>query len=397
MVIGSWVKLQPTKLYWRFRTRRKIGASWRSCAASTHGQGDKTEEALPLEGFQAFQHYLKANSKSFRGASTLLILGDKEDSAKEAANAIALIQFTMAQKMGYRTIVSQQRSNTPPTKKDLDSILHLASRSGIENVVAVGPSYTLQLAKAFLNAYHESSNRPLETIVLIPTTYEAALSSTLLHPLLLDTKEETYVPYTTESEHSQLSRPKVVALEQTKMDPGDVQNAVLSTLFFSLESLIDGDISIDNYSGPDISFQRLGELLSADTVGPADHDLLVSLLVNSGRRLRFGLSLEDSRPRSRSLAIASSLLPCFPDQNILSITAGLFPSFLAEDGVRENIDRYMGDSTISLIKSKSPLLLFDSTPIDELLSQIRQNRFSWNCLDEPEESFRSLLNKHVLL
>ena len=150
-------------------------------------------------------------------------------------NAIQQVQYILQQKLGYQTFVatcgntstSSSGSSYYPTLVDIENATKVSHRIGAYNVVAVGTGNVMDVGKAIYQ-----SHDLFDELVLIPTTFGAAMVSTSSHSIIYDTHEDTLVPQPSDSS-STLS----LSQQQQQQQP-----AQRHTSIFSMED-IDYDVT----------------------------------------------------------------------------------------------------------------------------------------------------------
>jgi hypothetical protein len=365
---------------------------------------------LSPSGLSSFRRFLQDKLPALQQSPILLISSEPaNDDAqssphqKQVAESTQLVQFTLAQQFGLRTVPSSI-SSAFPTVLDMEERFELLRRTGASSVVAVGSGAAMDLAKAM------PFERDLEHLILVPSTYAAVLASSSSHSLFLDPVEETLVPSptiattdtSTDTDTTKCTT-TIVPLDVHLMAPV-VEDSSSHVLYASMAIILDACYRKSDHPLLPEMLTKVHDLLDASSPGTAalDHDTCVQLLYQSGKLLSYGLGSED---RSIPIALSASLIPrIFPHVHALTLLASLVPGLchvLMEDSSRSATIDAQVNKLVTRIQQHDDYSIPQLTVADEslegfsvpdmALSHIRSNQTVWNCLDVPDATLTEIL------
>jgi hypothetical protein len=361
---------------------------------------------LSPSGISSFRRFLQDKLPALQQSPILLISSEPANddaqlssNKKQVAESTQLVQFTLAQQFGLRTVPSTI-SSAFPTVQDMEERFELLRRTGASSVVAVGSGAAMDLAKAM------PFERDLEHLILVPSTYAAVLASSSSHSLFLDPVEETLVPsptMATADTSTGTCTTTIVPLDVHLMAPV-VEDSSSHVLYASLAIVLDACYRKSDHPLLPEMLTKVHDLLDASPPGTAalDHDTCVQLLYQSGGLLSYGLGSED---RSIPIALSASLIPrIFPHVHALTFLASLVPGLchvLMEDSTRSATIDAQVNKLVVRIQQHDDFSIPQLTVADEslegfsvpdmALSHIRSNQTVWNCLDVPDATLTEIL------
>jgi hypothetical protein len=356
---------------------------------------------LSKPGMASLRSHLQANRASLAQSPILVVASEPAPSQpviSQVDEACKLVNFTLAQQLGLRTVPSTV-SSAFPTTHDLQERLKLAQRTGAGSIVAVGSGTAVDLAKAL------AIESDWEQVIVVPTSYASMVAAGSSHSLFLDPIEEALVPIpsldttkTTTGDTPFSGTITVAPLEKKLSAPVDKSHIVYASIAIAVDTIF-------RDSGGDI--QSAEELLKSafaalQAPSEVDHELATSLLFQSGNLLSFGLSNED---RSITLSLASSLIPrIFPHVHVLTFWASLCPGLcqlLLDSQQLENTSITDICQTIVQNQELIPHLTVSTRASKELdgfsvpdmsLSHIQTNQTLWKCIDVPNSVLTQVLS-----
>lgn len=375
--------------------------------------GTTSKNMLQPPGIQSLRRFLQNELPKLRESPILLIASEPAPGAASHTpiqNASRLVQFTLSQQLGLRTVPSTI-SSAFPSLQDLDTRRDLLRRTGAASIVAVGSGAAIDLAKALArdNQHH------VEQLILVPSTHAAVIASGASHSLLLDPNEETLVPSpgkdlddscpinvtVTPLEHKYTA---TLATTTTDIPMRESSQAMYATLAIVLDASLraTNDPHLDDMIQ---DLQTIFVLQSQDV----PHDIMMDLCYRTGQLLSYGLGNTD---RSAPLALAASLIPpLFPHMHILTFWASLVPGLYHQwqsssthhdnDNINTNaqIHKLMQQVLARQDWTDIPKLTITdqskkgfSVP-DMALSHIQSNTTVWKSYDMPNHELTKIL-KH---
>ncbi len=348
-------------------------------------------------GIKSLRDLLQNELPNLRQSPILLI--SSEPAATSASHApiheaSRLVQFTISQQLGLRTVPATITSAFP-SLHDLESRRDLLRRTGAASIVAVGSGAAMDLAKALAR----DNKHEIEQVILVPSTYAAMVASGSSHSLLLDPTEETLVP--SPGEQNRDMCPITVApleLKYTAADTIESSHALHASLAIVL------DACLRNCTDTRLNLM-IEHLQTFNGEGrDVSHDDMMDLSYRTGNLISFGLGNDD---RSAPLALAASLIPSiFPHVHILTFWASLVPGLChVLQSSSSNNNTNMNSDVQNLIQElllrndrfKIPTLTIAdenkkgfSIP-DMALSHIQSNTTVWKSLDMPNQVLTGIL------
>jgi hypothetical protein len=358
-----------------------------------------TKTLLTPSGISSFRRFLEAQRHVLMQSPILVIASEPAESQPHlsmVSESCQLVQFTLAQQMGFRTVPSTI-SSAFPTMQDLEQRCELIRRTGASSVVAVGSGAAMDLAKALP---YLGGEKGLEHIILVPSTYAAVLASGSSHSLFLDSVEETLVPIPKDDETTTTTNctTTIAPLDSKYIAPVDSSHVLYASLALILDACYRKS---DNPHLPGL-LQKVSDLLDDDSSNDENeklsHDKAMELLYESGRLVSYGLGRED---RSTPIALAASLIPqLFPHVHVLTFLASLLPGLCHhcstttsdDDGIRTLVERIRirSSADIPQLTVADETLEGFSIP-DMALSHIRSNQTVWKSFDVPDSTLTEIL------
>jgi hypothetical protein len=355
------------------------------------------KSVLNPAGIKSLRQFLQSELPVLQQAPILLVTSEPGADAVPLTpvnDASRLVQFTLSQQLGLRTVPASISSAFPSTQ-DLESRLDMLRRTGASSIVAVGSGAAMDLAKALAR----DEKAAIEQLILVPSTYGGAVASGTSHSLLLDTVEETLIPNPV-GEH-QPRCPTIVAPLDSKYTASIGPSS--HVLYASLAIVFDAGLRKSGHPLLDGMVQDLYRFCVEDPTQEISHEALLDLCYRSGSLLSYGLGSED---RSSPLALASSLIPpIFPHVHILTFWASLLPGLChalqsassAGDPMQELATGVLANTDWSNIPT---LAVADETMTgfsipDMALSHIQANATVWKSFDLPNNVLTKILQQSL--
>ena len=353
---------------------------------------------LSKPGISSLRSFLQSNRPSLMQAPILVVSSEpahNQPVISEIQQACQLVNFTLAQQMGLRTVASTVDSAFPTTV-DLQDRLELARRTGAGSIVAVGSGTAVDLAKAM------ASEAEWEQVILIPTSYASIVAAGSSHSLFIDPVEEALVPIPNlemknhqDSSASYSGTMTVAPLEDKLSAPVDKYHIVYASIGITVDSIF-RNTGGDNQDAEELLKSAFAALQEPSEVS---HEVATNLLYQSGSLLSFGLGDED---RSISMSLASSLIPrIFPHVHVLTFWASLVPGLCqvlldsqqVDDPSITDICEIMLQSRESIPQLTVTSKEFEGFSVPDMsLSHIHTNQTIWKCLDVPDSVLTAVLS-----
>eukprot|EP00977_Amphora_coffeiformis_P002719 scaffold521_cov167-Amphora_coffeaeformis.AAC.10 len=334
-----------------------------------------------VSGMKGLRKLLQSDRGRFAAAPILLIESAGDKAVEEACKHV---HFTLAQQLGFRTVVSNSLGESAfPTVQLVEQQKELAARVGAGIVCAVGSEAAIHLGKAL--------SQGMDELVLFPTTYPAVMASTMERSLLIDTKEETIVPDTSSWKNAGASFDSITLALPDKSFIGlptesSARESAFAVLTFCMAREYQGASFNDEIITNLESFLSLVEEQPKDALEP----LLTSLSL-AGEDMKWGFGRER---RDVPLAIAVSLLPkIFPNSNTVAAMASLASTLAQDNESTELVDLF--NRLVGAFGEPSALVCNQS--VDTLMGVVRDNQAAWNCLDARKEALTYCLSAHSLV
>lgn len=372
-----------------------------------------TKSLLKPAGMKALQQFLQNELPVLQQSPILVVTSEPSATAvplTPVSDASRLVQFTLSQQMGLRTVPATISSAFPSTQ-DMESRIDLLRRTGASSIVAVGSGAAMDLAKALAG----DKKNAIEQLILVPSTYGAVIASGASHSLLLDTVEETLVP--TPGEKPSFTT-VVAPLDLKHTATTGMDHSSSHVLYASLAIVLDAGLRKSHHPLLGDIVQELYGFCVKDPTQEPSHDVLLDLCYRSGNILSYGLASED---RSAPMALASALIPpIFPDVHILTFWASLVPglchalqSSLSASSKSNSSSNDVGSigpiiqelakgvlansnywSNIPRLKVADESMQGFSIP-DMAQSHIQSNATVWKCFDLPNNVLTGILQKSL--
>lgn len=292
-----------------------------------------------IRGLKGLATFLQTEKSQLRRTPIILVTSEADKLSRPAvAEAIRQVQFMLAQRFGFRMAPMTVKSSIPD-----DASSHtMVNRLGAKTAVAVGSGNAMDVAKTL----------PIKRLLYVPATYGASLVASAQGALHVDAQGEIGVDVNTNS-------------EPTKQ----IHRVLLEEAYFDTENH-----QIPLAAGMALLHDHGGALPASL---PTTHDERYEFMSHVGAKiLSYGLK---NTPRSKPLAIATALqATIFRKYSLMEIMASLLPAY--DDSVMENMPQFL-----------------TTEPWDTMVASLRENRATWNCIDAPDEDFRTLLSKKHLL
>jgi hypothetical protein len=346
-------------------------------------------------GIKSLRQFLQSELPVLQQSPILVVTSEPSADAVPLApmsDASRLVQFTLSQQLGLRT-VPVTISSAFPSIQDLESRLDLLRRTGASSIVAVGSGAAMDLAKVLAREKKDT----IEQLILVPSTFGGVIASGASHSLLLDTVEETLVP----SLGEQPSCPTIVAPLDAKYTAS--MGHPSHVLYASLAIVLDAGLRKSYHPLVDGMVQDLYRFCVEDPKQEISHDALLDLCYRSGSLLSYGLGSED---RSAPLALAASLIPpIFPHVHILTFWASLLPGLCRALQSASNVGDPMQELATGVLAnidwSNIPKLAVADESMqgfsipDMALSHIQANATVWKCFDLPNSVLTEILQQSL--
>lgn len=353
-----------------------------------------SKKVLLPPGIKSLRRFIQQNAGTLMRSPVLVVSSEpayQESGLSSVDESCKLVQFTLAQQFGLRT-VSSTVSSAFPTLQDVEQRIELVRRTGASSVVAVGSGAAMDLGKALASAIS------LDQMILVPSTYGAVMASSSSHSLFLNPAEETLVPVpslNSEPQTSDASKKTIAPLDAKLIAPADNSYVLFASLVFLLDAchrksdnplLEETLLLIEKYL-----FEESDQALS--------HEDAMTLLHRSGEISSFGLESEN---RSIPVAMASSLIPqIFPHVHILTFFASLLPGMChaVDTNQYESADRIR--TRLSDIEAAIPRLHVTDEELsgfsvpDLAMSHFQTNQALWKSLDVPDRTLISILQQSL--
>lgn len=373
---------------------------------------------LTVPGIASFRNHVESKLASLRQAPILVISSEvpQQDAPSSSsvhnnsavAESCKVVQFTLAQQFGLRTVLSGISSAVPLTS-DLGSRLDLLRRTGAAHVVGVGSGAALDLAKALhVKGNHHNKNDDDLGLILVPATPGAVLVSGTSRSLLLDSTEETLVPYPTTTTNESTSSTTTTHKDASVVVlPMDVTHKTDNdaTLYAAIALILDACYRQSHHPQLSTMIQTATDLLKAQqNINESEKTAMTAsdLLFQSAGLISYGLDgtgrLEERR--SIPIALGAATIPrLFPTTPMIDFVAGLVPGLcqlLKNSGQKEEGRMHLADQL--LLESmgnnnhRPPKLKFLDASLkgfqasDMAISHLHDNQATWNGLmDHPDQ------------
>lgn len=353
---------------------------------------------LTPQNTKSLQKFLRNELPVLQQSPLLLITSEPAAMGAPPLQAVGesskLLQFTLGQQFGLRTVPSHV-SSAFPTLQDMEQRLELLRRTGASSIVAVGSGAAVDLAKALAVEKKDS----LEHLILVPSTYASILAAGSTHSLLLDSVEETLVPLPAAGgDMTRSCETTVVLLDSKYIAPVDHSHVVNA----SLAIILDACLRKSQHPLLNEMLTDMHHLIVEKPDQELSHEMAINLLFQSGDLLSYGLGRED---RSAPLALAASLIPrIFPHVHVLSFFGSLLPG-LCEAFIESSSEMPLADELCVTLRkggfTNIPKLAVTDESMqgfsvpDMALSHIQANQTVWKAFDVPNDTLTKILSNSL--
>jgi hypothetical protein len=363
----------------------------------------------PIQGLKGLATFLN-NERSKLQRDTIVLIASEptittkaSSSAKFAAQhfrpgveeAVKQIRALLQQRLAFRVAPVQVRTAIPDPSSV--KLYEMVKRVAAKTIIAVGSGNAMDVAK-WCSAHHHSSihdddrprRLPIQRIIYVPATYGACLVAHAPHSLTVQPQTGEIAVYDDNQDEDSIYD----AAPGSVIPPPTVHHVLLDEDHFDTSGKNIALAAAWAIAADAAGAETTGALPALPTTMLSSHADIYEFLATTGRtRLSYGLSDDNTRPRSKPLAIATALqATLFPNYSLMEIMASLLPAYYDNDN-----DNDKGDTNNSMIQALDVPQFLTTEPWDTVLDSLRENAATWNCWDAPADDFRTLLSKRHMI
>lgn len=363
-----------------------------------------------VRGLKAFTKFFQTERSRFAAAPILLISSHADFlkpglASPQISDAISRVHFLLQQQLGFRTVLANPALHYSfPTVTDVSVLVDLAARVGASTVAAVGSGVAIDLAKAVCC---QASNLALDELVLIPSSYGAAMAATSSHALLLDLDEDALIvqPQPSHQQSTATQQPQrhhlptIVTLEPNLFRTASREESLLAAVALALDHIYQKGTTTSNGNVESLLERAVQCLIQQKNSQESveEHNVVVDIMYATGASISYGLEGSSDENRSIPLALAASLIPnTFPKYSMTTFLASLVPAYCHELLERPPQGPCVLDLVRRISSFSAPHVVTNES-FSSLISHIYANQALWNCRDCSSADFRAILRNHLLV